>query len=428
MPHFYERNIVEIKQEYTTFLINILVPLIYEGIKSIYKRALKLNDKFVESASNNPDVEVPGVFKIFQICLKDIPTLNNHEIEIETNRIKERSKCSEYFDDLIKAVVKSNIVLLTFNSSQKQCDIVKEKHHEYIDTKMFIHNCYIECARIFYDNPELFWHEYTSLDIKRNQRESRELIKVAISEAIRKMLPIKLVLQEYLKNDYIQDDNNIETKIPNSQFVNIKSLLQRDLHDDDMNNFKEIAADEEENPDNDNIKDSLNHVKKQISNEDGDAVDDDHKIKDVESEDKKSNVFTKADDKKIRDDSEVQKKLNLPGYVAEPPAVKMSKEKQLQEMINIGLKNKDGSDRKEDTKKKENLYSESELPKENIRSHKKEDEKSHRRNDGKSYQDSHRDEKPHHNNDRSESMINIKVDRSYNESDKAEFFKRYLDN
>ena len=36
MPHFYERNIVEIKNEYTTFLVTMITPPIYEGMKSIY--------------------------------------------------------------------------------------------------------------------------------------------------------------------------------------------------------------------------------------------------------------------------------------------------------------------------------------------------------------------------------------------------------
>ena len=33
MSYFYERNITEIKNEYTTFLINIMTPFLYEGLK-----------------------------------------------------------------------------------------------------------------------------------------------------------------------------------------------------------------------------------------------------------------------------------------------------------------------------------------------------------------------------------------------------------
>ena len=81
MTHFYERNIVEIKTLYTSFLINIITPLIYEGIKSVYNNALTVENKFIEKGKVDPNIENPGILKIFQLCLKDIPTLNQYEIE-----------------------------------------------------------------------------------------------------------------------------------------------------------------------------------------------------------------------------------------------------------------------------------------------------------------------------------------------------------
>ena len=120
MPHYYEKNIVEIKNEYTDFLITILTPLLYEGIKSIYEKATKLEENFKQRELEDPSVKNPGVFKIFQICLRDIPNLNTASIENETNRIKEKCKCSEYFDALLKGTIKSHIVLLTFNAKNKK--------------------------------------------------------------------------------------------------------------------------------------------------------------------------------------------------------------------------------------------------------------------------------------------------------------------
>ena len=231
MTHFYERNIVEIKTLYTSFLINIITPLIYEGIKSVYNNALSVENKFIEKGKTDPNIENPGILKIFQLCLKDIPTLNQYEIDNETSRIKEKSKCSEWFDDLIKAVVKSHIILLTYNASGKTCKTVKDKHHETIKTSDFIHKCYIECARIFYNYPEIFYHKYSTLDIKRNQREAQEMIKTSINEAIKKMLPIKLILQEYLSNDYLRDvEENIDNHMTESQYTNMGNLVKRDLN------------------------------------------------------------------------------------------------------------------------------------------------------------------------------------------------------
>ncbi|AYV80830.1 MAG: hypothetical protein Harvfovirus7_27 [Harvfovirus sp.] len=229
MTHFYERNIVEIKNDYTMFLTNIIAPLIYEGIQGIYKKSKKTEEDFANAKKDNPDVKNPGVLKIFQAFLTGVKNINNHNIEIETNRIKEKSKCSEWFDDLLRAVVKSYIVLLTYNASGKTCRLVREKYHDRVDAKSFIHKCYVECARLFFNYPELFWHGFTTLEIKRNQREAHEIIKMAIKEAIRKMLPMKLILEEYLKNEYIQDDNEISQDIPTSQYQNMKGMVQKDL-------------------------------------------------------------------------------------------------------------------------------------------------------------------------------------------------------
>ncbi len=235
MPHFYERNIVEIKNEYTTFLTNIMTPLVYEGIKAVYDKAKKLEEQFLEKEKVNPEVKNPGIFKIFQACLRDIPNLNNYSIEVETNRIKEKSKCSDIFEDLIKAVIKSNIILLTYNASGKKCKLVNEKYHETIDIKNFIHKVYIESAKTFYNNPELFWHKFSTIEIKRNQRESYELIRNCIIEAIRKMLPVKLILEEYLKNDYIEEPES------EKKYSEIKSMINKDMKilDSHENSYEE---------------------------------------------------------------------------------------------------------------------------------------------------------------------------------------------
>jgi len=231
MTHFYERNIVEIKDEYTTFLINIITPLLYEGLKSIYNNALTFYSDLEQKRQEDPSIENPGILKIFQLCLKEIPSLNSHVIDEETKRLKEMSKCSEWFDDLVKAVVKSNIVLLTFNIDKKPSKIVDEKYHERIDTNDFVHKCYIECARMFYNYPELFWHEYNTLEIKRNQREICDIIKKAIKESIRKMLPMKLILKEFLKNDYLQENTwDISDKMSESHFMNIKKMIDKDIN------------------------------------------------------------------------------------------------------------------------------------------------------------------------------------------------------
>jgi len=204
---------IEIKNEYTIQLTNILTPLIFEGFQSIYKDISKI------SKSND-------ILKMFQSCLQRIPKWDDKILNLEINRILNNSNSNLWLNDLIKATVKANIVLLTYNNNY-QNNILKidPKFYNFITLNDFIHKLYIECAREFWNNPYLFFHEYNPIEIKKNQREVNNIIKECIKDTIRKFLPIKYILDIYLDDTNINpnkvdeiikfsNNNNIEEKLP----------------------------------------------------------------------------------------------------------------------------------------------------------------------------------------------------------------------
>jgi len=241
--HYYEKNIVDIKKEYTDYLISIITPFLYEGIQSVYEVAKTKEQEIIESAKNDPQIEIPSILILFQLCLKNVNSMTTHLIEKETKRIRDQSQCADFFDDLLKAVIKSHIVLLTYNASDKQCKLVNEKFHQNIVASDFIHKCYIESARIFYDHPELFWHEFNSTEIKYNQRVIHQLIKVSIIKAIRSCLPMKLILEEYLGKDYIATSDSPSTTKSN-KYQKIKELIKQQIHDGDQRKIMESDSDD----------------------------------------------------------------------------------------------------------------------------------------------------------------------------------------
>src|SRR5579872_7448832 len=119
MDPCYEQHIVSIKDIYEKHLFSILIPAIYEGYLSLYKRAYVLEKKYIIASKKNPNIENPGILVIFQTFVCDIPNLNNMRIRMETDRIKSSSKSAELFDDLVRAVCKANIILLTYNVDHK---------------------------------------------------------------------------------------------------------------------------------------------------------------------------------------------------------------------------------------------------------------------------------------------------------------------
>lgn len=208
----YYMFLVETKTEYTTQLVNILYSYIYEGIYSIYQDALEVCN------SNNEEL------KIFQQLLRKIPKWSQYVINNETIRIKKMSNQGELIEDLIKAVIKANIMILT-NTDPSKKDKLKINHT--ITTEYFIHNCYIEVARNIFNNPFLLYQKYSNYELKRNQCKCNELIKDSIKDAIRKMLPLNLILKEYLGNSFNLDNNDddYENVITESNKKNVQDML-----------------------------------------------------------------------------------------------------------------------------------------------------------------------------------------------------------
>lgn len=201
--HHSARNIVEIKNELTEYLADILSPFLFEGIRTIYLRAREMNNTLESLSIQRPNVKKMGTIKTFKLCLKKIPKLNQYQIEKEVEKIKEKSRCSDWFDDLVRAVIKSHIILLTY--SENESEVVNSKYHETVDINNFIHNCYIECAREIYNYPEIFEDSTHPLVIKKKQREFCNLLKKVIRKSIKNMLPMKEILTEFLKNDYVRN-------------------------------------------------------------------------------------------------------------------------------------------------------------------------------------------------------------------------------
>jgi hypothetical protein len=204
--------LVETKTEYTIQLVNILAPIIHDGISSIYDDAMKVAVKDEE-------------LKVFQSFLRRIPQWNNTLLEEETQRVLTASNCPELLRDLVNAIIKANIMVLTNTPPQEKHNL---KISYQIELPKFIHNCYIETARNVYNNPFMYYHDYTLYEQKRNQRDALDLIKTSIKEAIRKMLPLRMILDEYLGNSFKDANEEFDKTLTEEQRNKLNGLLLAD--------------------------------------------------------------------------------------------------------------------------------------------------------------------------------------------------------
>jgi hypothetical protein len=213
MDKFNIAVLVDAKQEYTHQLIQLLYPQIYVGIKSIYDGAKEYCQK---SNDNN-------ILKKFQQLLSSVPKWNTDRIDEEFKRIQKNTEC-DWIEDLITAVFVSHTKVLTAiqlkNNNKKTIQLSVPQG------PFFVHKCYTEVARAFWKRPYLFNHQLSNIDLQRNLADAEQVIKDSIQETIRRMLPVRHILKEYLGNDYKDDDLN-DDDITSQLSVNTKNNLRK---------------------------------------------------------------------------------------------------------------------------------------------------------------------------------------------------------
>ncbi len=279
--------LVETKNEYTIQLLNILSPHIFEGFESIYSESKKIIKKGEEKK----------ILKAFQQFIKRVPSWNSNLIENETIRIKAASRC-DFLHNLLKAVIKANIILLS-NSKLEEINI--EKKYLDIPLEKFIHRCYIECARQFYNAPYLFYHDIRPIERKKHQRECYDIIKQSIKEAIRKMLPVNHILDKYLGSKVEPILIEVDKPLSRTETENLKELVNYDLNIQQNDSIhltenKSMVSDNETNNILNELKNSMVKPISEYYNENKNSIENELSIKDINTQisEIKENNFNEA--------------------------------------------------------------------------------------------------------------------------------------
>lgn len=184
---------LESKHEFTESLVDVLFPHICNGFHSMYDEAVKM--AVVNGRKNN-------VLSIFQDLLLAVQQWNTELIAKETQRIKRESMSDDYMDSLVKACIKSHILVLTFLSQMSSS--IGQGFFNTLSTDNFVHKCYIESAKDFFNSPFLFYKDPKEDDItvKKNELMIKKCVQECITRAVRKILPLSIIAKEFLDNTF----------------------------------------------------------------------------------------------------------------------------------------------------------------------------------------------------------------------------------
>jgi hypothetical protein len=204
--------LVDAKTEYTKQLVNIISPNIYLGIKTIYANC--------KNKTNGKDTLYQ-----FQLDLSEIPKWNQEIINEHHNMLVDASDC-DWLEDLLTAVFVSHTRILTsinFNKNKNKINLKIPK------VDHFIHLCYIEIARNFWKNPYLFDDTISKFEYQRNRRDAEQIIDNTINETIRKQLPVKHILKEYLGNEFKESTTDFTGADTNTEHENLRKMVKAEI-------------------------------------------------------------------------------------------------------------------------------------------------------------------------------------------------------
>lgn len=213
-----ENNIIDIKNFYLNYLISILRSSLIDGINSLFDDIIKTKDK------KNISIETVELFKQ---ALKSISVFTPTQKINLAVKIKDNIKSPDILDKVIKSVFKSYIILLTFNSTNKIINNIKEKYYQQIDTQEFIYRCYVEFSQILFFNTDIFIKYHNNA---YNYSEPiNDIVHSAIESAIFKMLPMTDIMNNYLNYNEEDPTQNTNLLIDISKFIITK--LNKSIED-----------------------------------------------------------------------------------------------------------------------------------------------------------------------------------------------------
>lgn len=297
MDDFKLSNLSEAKNEYSIRLVNVLTPLIIEGIKSLFKEAKELCVK------NN---EYEKYLMTFQNFLSRVPKWNENLINSETNRIIQESQCS-YLEDLLTCVHITQLKVLTsvrVGEKQKKIELDIPK------LSVFIHRIYQSVARKVYSNVYLFEENIMPLTYQKNMRELELIIKECILNTIRESIPVEQILRSYLdstvEDEVVVKEEIIEEKDDDDVLSSKESQEANEKDKMEITNEESVNNDVSDNVDSETkIIKSDETIEEERNEDDNNDDNDDSEIKKIISDDT-NNTVIKVDTSSSNDDNNIE--------------------------------------------------------------------------------------------------------------------------
>ena len=183
----------EARNEYLKQLSTWIVPFMIQHYRNLWIEAKKVGGDRREMV-------------VFQEKCAEVPKWNQDIIDTNINKLLESCRC-DYLEELMAAVFIAHtkvLISIRVSSKHKKLQITLPKLDH------FLHRVFSECARSFWKSPFLFLDDQKPIDMQKNLIQAEVLCSESIASAVRSLLPIKNILNEYLSDDAMSGEAIIE--------------------------------------------------------------------------------------------------------------------------------------------------------------------------------------------------------------------------
>ena len=178
----------EARNEYLKQLYTWITPYMIQFYRTVWAESLR--------TGGNQRVMV-----VFQERCAEVPKWNQDAIDGHVGKLLDSCRC-DYLEELMSAVFIAHtkvLIAVRISSRQKKLQITLPKLDH------FLHRIFSECARSFWKAPYLFLEDAKPIEMQKNLLQAEALCNDAIGSAVRSLLPIKNILNEYLSEDLAEE-------------------------------------------------------------------------------------------------------------------------------------------------------------------------------------------------------------------------------
>jgi hypothetical protein len=182
----------EARNEYLKQLATWIVPFMIQYYRNVWTQSSKTGQQ--------------RAMVVFQERCAEVPKWNKDTIDENVGKLLDSCRC-DYLEELMAAVFIAHtkvLIAIRVTSKHKKLQITLPKLDH------FIHRVFSECARSFWKAPYLFLDDQKPIEMQKNLLHAEALCNEAIGAAVRSLLPIKNILNEYLSDDVLTNEPVIE--------------------------------------------------------------------------------------------------------------------------------------------------------------------------------------------------------------------------